>query len=281
MLVALAVAILVSREQHREQRFEEERRRARDRIQTRARDILADYEETRQGWFWETDRRALLTYVSGPVAEALGHSADKLIGQPLVELFDLADTGQEGERTLQFHFTARSAFQELAVRAAIPGEERWWSVSGRPIHDEFGNFVGFRGSGTDLTAKRRSEEHASRLAQLQFADRPRQPLPDVADAREDPASPHEANRACAVMLLDLDRFKHVNDTLGHPAGDALLKQVAQRLERTAGEAGQVGRLGGDEFEVICPAGSSASRSAHLAAEIIHRSRSPIRSTASA
>jgi hypothetical protein len=65
VLVALAVAILVSREQHLEQRYEEERRRARDRIQTRARDILADYEETRQGWFWETDRRALLTYITG------------------------------------------------------------------------------------------------------------------------------------------------------------------------------------------------------------------------
>src|SRR5690606_31444132 len=138
ILVALAVAVLVSREQHREQRLEEERRRARARIQTRARDILADYEETRQGWFWETDRRGLMTYVSAPVADALGHAPETLIGRPLVELFDLADTGHEGERTLMFHFTARSAFQELPVRAAIQGEKRWWSVSGRPIHDEFG-----------------------------------------------------------------------------------------------------------------------------------------------
>ena len=66
VLVALAVAILVSREQMREQRLEEERRRARDRIQTRARDILADYEETRQGWFWETDRRAPADLRLGP-----------------------------------------------------------------------------------------------------------------------------------------------------------------------------------------------------------------------
>src|SRR5690606_23755403 len=63
VLVALAVAVLISREQMREQRLAEERRQARDRVQTRARDILADYEETRQGWFWETDRRGLLTYI--------------------------------------------------------------------------------------------------------------------------------------------------------------------------------------------------------------------------
>jgi diguanylate cyclase (GGDEF)-like protein/PAS domain S-box-containing protein len=274
VLVALLVATLVSREQHHEQRLEEERRRARDRIQTRARDILADYEETRQGWFWETDRRALLTYISAPVAQALGHAPEKLIGEPLLTLFDLADSGQEGERTLQFHFSARSAFQELAVRAAIPGEVRWWSVSGRPIHDEFGNFVGFRGSGTDLTAKRRSEEEASRLAKYDsltgLANRFQmsQALGKIL------GSPHESDRACAVLLLDLDRFKHVNDTLGHPAGDALLKQVAQRLERTAGQAGQVGRRGGDEFEVIVPGRIARKQVGDLAAEIIETLSQP-------
>ena len=274
LLVAAAMAVLVSAEQRREQRFEDERRQARDRIQTRARDILSDYEETRQGWFWETDRRALMTYISAPVAQALGHSPDKLIGQPLVGLFDLADMGQEGERTLQFHFTARSAFQELAVRAAIPGEERWWSVSGRPIHDEFGNFVGFRGSGTDLTAKRRSEEQASHLAKYDSLTGLANRFQMSQTLEKILTSPHESNRACAVLLLDLDRFKHVNDTMGHPAGDALLKQVAQRLERAAGQAGQVGRRGGDEFEVIVPGRIEHKQIGHLAADIIHALSEP-------
>ena len=140
LLAALAVAVLVSREQLHEQRCEDEDRQARDRVQTRARDILRDYEETRQGWFWETDRRSQLTYISAPVAQALGRTPEQLIGQPLVDLFDLADTGQEGERTLMFHLSARSAFLELPMRAAIKGEGRWWSVSGQPIHDDYDNF---------------------------------------------------------------------------------------------------------------------------------------------
>ncbi|WP_250893571.1 EAL domain-containing protein [Croceibacterium selenioxidans] len=274
VLVALIGAILVSREQMREQKAEDERARARERVQTRAGDILADYEQTRQGWFWETDRRSLLTYVSAPVAEAVGRTAEELVGQPLVSLFDLGDTSQESERTLLFHLNARSAFQELTVRAAIWGEERWWSVSGRPIHNEYGNFVGFRGSGVDLTAKKLSEDHASRLAHYDsltgLANRFQmsQALEKTLTSRQ------RANRACSVMLIDLDRFKQVNDTMGHPVGDALLKQVARRLEAAVDKMGQVGRLGGDEFQVVVPGRISRNDVGELASRIIHSLSQP-------
>jgi diguanylate cyclase (GGDEF)-like protein/PAS domain S-box-containing protein len=273
-LAAGAVAaVLVAREQSRLDYRRAKHRQARDRAQTRARDILADYEETGQGWFWETDRRSQLTYVSAPVAKLLGESQDALIGRPLTSLFDLG-RGDEGERTLLFHLSARSAFQELAVRAASGTDERWWSVSGRPVHDQFDNFVGFRGSGTDLTEKRRSQEQASRLAHYDsltgLANRLQmsQLLEKILSARR------QMNRCCAVLLLDLDRFKHVNDTMGHPTGDALLKQVAQRLERTVGKLGRVGRLGGDEFQIIVPERLDRAPLAELAQGIIHSVSQP-------
>ncbi|WP_082124916.1 EAL domain-containing protein [Aurantiacibacter luteus] len=274
LAVAFVVAALVTREQMNVQRVERDRLDAQERAMTRARDILADYEETGQGWFWETDRRSLLTYVSPPVAKALKRNPDRLLGQPLTKLFDLEDTGDEGERTLKFHLSARSAFGELPVRAAIDQEERWWSISGRPIYDQFDNFVGFRGSGTDLTEKRRSQEQATRLARYDaltgLANRFQmsQALERILEA------PVEANRHCAVMLLDLDRFKQVNDTMGHPAGDALLKQVSGRLERAVGTMGQVGRLGGDEFKVIVPTRVEEATLVALAREIIHSLSQP-------
>jgi diguanylate cyclase (GGDEF)-like protein/PAS domain S-box-containing protein len=273
LAAGIAATVVAVREQRRLDSIELERSLARDRAQTRARDILADYEETGQGWFWETDRRSQLTYISAPVAELLGRTQDSLIGRSLTQLFDLK-LGQEGERTLMFHLSARSAFQELPVRAALAGEERWWSVSGRPIYDQFDNFVGFRGSGTDLTEKRRSQEKVSRLANYDSLTGLANRLQMSQLLEKILAAPQEMNRSCAVMLLDLDRFKHVNDTRGHPVGDALLRQVAQRLERTVGKSGRVGRLGGDEFQVIVPNRRDRSRVAQLAHDIIHSLSQP-------
>src|SRR3546814_20423473 len=75
-------------------------------------------------------------------------------------------------------------------------------------------------------------------------------------------------RPTALFLLDLDRFKAVNDTLGHQTGDELLKQVAQRLQRAIGDKGLVGRLGGDEFEVVLPAETNRDRLGELAPSVI-------------
>ena len=273
----IALSVSVARYQSRIDREAAEESMADARVRNRAIDILREYEGTRQGWFWETDRRGQLTYLSEPIAEQLGSKSRRLLGRPILDLFDLGYENRTGERTINFHLSARSAFQELAVRAADGaknGEERWWSISGRPIYDSFQNFCGFRGSGTDLTEKKRSAEHASRLAHFDsltgLANRFQmsQSLDKILSA------PQERNRECSVFLLDLDRFKHVNDTLGHPAGDALLKQVAQRLESTVGDMGRVGRLGGDEFQVILPGRNGEEKLGHLAGDIIRSLSQP-------
>lgn len=274
LALGLAIAIVAYRHQHAIDIVVREKAEKDQRAQTRAQEILADYEETGQGWFWETDRRGHMTYLSGPVAETLGRKVNELIGRPFTELFNLKELSGEGERTLTFHLSARSSFSDLAVRAAVNEEERWWSINGRPTYDTFNNFAGFRGSGTDLTEKRRSQEHASRLAHfdsltgLSNRFRMSQTLEKILLA------PQVNQRACAVFLLDLDRFKQVNDTLGHPAGDALLKHVSQRLERVVGKMGRVGRLGGDEFQVILPGKIERDLLAQLAVRVIESLSQP-------
>ncbi len=268
------VALLVSRQEAKIEREQSEAESTAQRIARRAEDILHDYEQTRQGWFWETDRRGILVYLSQPVADVLGKPLGQLLGRSLSDLFSLREGDQDNERTLAFHFSARSAFAELAVRAAAPGEPRWWSISGRPIYDEFHNYVGFRGSGTDLTEKKRSEEHASRLAHYDLLTGLANRLQMSQTLEKILNAPQEQHRNCCVFLLDLDRFKQVNDTMGHPAGDALLKQVGQRLSRTVGEMGMVGRLGGDEFQIVVPGRIERERLGHLAREVIHALSQP-------
>jgi diguanylate cyclase (GGDEF)-like protein/PAS domain S-box-containing protein len=275
LLIGCGVGVITAWLQSRRSRAIDDQQREIDSAQVRAEELLAEFEQTGQGWFWETDRRGMVTYLSPTISRLLGCKDGEMLGRPFTGLFILDHANREGERTLNFHLSARSSFQELSVRAATPGEEeRWWSVSGRPVHDSFNNFLGFRGSGHDLTEKKRSQEDASRLAHYDsltsLANRFQmsQTLEKILNSQR------EEQRACAVMLLDLDRFKQVNDTMGHPAGDALLTQVAQRLERTVDKVGRVGRLGGDEFQVIIPGALRREELAALGTRIIENLTHP-------
>ena len=212
----------------------------------RASRFIEEFEQAGHGWFWETNARGALTYVSDKLAADIKAPAQSLIGRTLTDLIDTGST-DGSERTLGFHLSARLPFTDITVRAA--GLETSWLLSGTPIFDEHGRFFGFRGIGTDLTERMRTDEEINRLAKYDSLTG----LPNRALMRrtlEDALRSAVRPQDCALFLIDLDRFKNVNDTLGHPIGDALLKQVGHRLQNAIGDCGQIGRLGGDEFEAV-------------------------------
>jgi diguanylate cyclase (GGDEF)-like protein/PAS domain S-box-containing protein len=230
--------------------------------------LLRNYEESGQGWFWSTDAQGRLTYITASVARLMGRDRSALLGTLFTELFLPADSQGDRQRTLPFLLTRQSKFHELPLRSAFEGDDRWWAISGRPQFDDAGKFAGYRGSGTDITEQRRSAEDASRLALYDsltgLANRFH--ISKKLDATL--AAFAQQQRSCAIMLLDLDRFKQVNDTLGHPAGDALLKQVAQRLLKIVGDREMVSRLGGDEFQIILPDIEDRGKLGDMATDII-------------
>ncbi len=246
----------------------------RERRRHRAEDIMNDYEETGQGWFWEVDRRGCTSYLSQSVLNVLGRDERAVIGKPFLDLFHFDAAHEKDDRTLSFHLSARSSFQDLSVRAASTEEERWWSISGRPAYDDFHNFIGFRGSGTDLTEQRRNEANVARLAKYDSLTGLANRFQMQQILEKTLSAPQPRQRECNVMLLDLDRFKYVNDTFGHPVGDKLLKQIAQRLERSVDLVGRVGRLGGDEFQIAIPGRMETDALAQLAQDIIHSVSQP-------
>jgi len=240
----------------------------------KARRFVADFEASGRGWFWETNADGALTYVSEPLAAHLGLDAAELIGRRFEEvlLLDCAD-GDDSRRTLGFHLCARFPFAEVVVRAPA-ADDVWWSLSGSPNFDDYGRFLGFRGLGSNLSEQLRNEAEASKLARYDSLTN----LPNRAMMRsmldQALANADARRRGCALMIIDLDRFKQVNDTLGHPVGDKLLKKVAGRLTEVLGEDGQVGRLGGDEFEAILPGIEEEGRLSELARRLIEQVSRP-------
>ena len=231
--------------------------------------MIAEFEGQGTGWFWEADRFGRVTYLSGAVAAELTRAAAiPPVGRMLTDLFQMDGETPGTERTLAFHLSSRTSFTDYPVRAAGTAADRWWSISGRPLLDDGGRFAGFIGSGSDLTERRRSEAEITRLAMFDGLTG----LANRAHMRSslDKTLAHApgAFRPVALFLLDLDRFKQVNDTLGHQAGDALLKQVAQRLTRGVGDVGLVGRLGGDEFQLLLPGIDNRDSLAILARDLI-------------
>ncbi|MCC6926958.1 EAL domain-containing protein [Novosphingobium sp.] len=232
--------------------------------------LLRDYEASGLGWFWSSDGEGKITYISDCVAETMGVPRSQLLGQAVQSLFILErDEDDIHERTLPLILSARKTFSDLQVRAALDQSEIWWSISGRPQFGSDGTFIGYRGNGNDITATRQSQKDASRLAQYDsltgLANRHRmgKRLNATLTAYQ------SAKRACAVMMIDLDRFKQVNDTLGHPAGDELLKQVANRLQRVVTDKScEIGRLGGDEFQIMLPDIDDRGRLGEIAMTII-------------
>ncbi|MBA4052303.1 MAG: GGDEF domain-containing protein [Erythrobacter sp.] len=231
-------------------------RRAVERISVPDRSVvLSEVEELGIGMFWATDADGNLSFLSSRALADLGVGAADLIGTPLTSVFDdiEQEAGAPTQRSLAFKLKARSKLDEQIVALTdAHGSTRWWRLNGRPLLDAAGNFRGYRGSAVDISAQYAYETQVTRQSQVDeltgLANRRK--LNDRLTAML--AAFRVSQRSCALMMLDLDRFKQVNDTMGHPAGDELLKQVATRLQSIVKDAGEVGRLGGDEFQVLLP-----------------------------
>ena len=230
-------------------------------------DLCHAFEALNLGSFWSTDAEGRITYMSGNAEAALGSGRD-LLGQSFLEMFRPPEGDGDRKRTLTFAFVRKLRFDRVVASSQVGGKQLWWSISGEAQYDSYGEFAGFKGHLVDVTSERQSAEESSALAM-------NDPLTGLLNRRhmaqllERTITAYAVQRrSCATMFIDLDRFKQVNDTLGHPVGDALLKQVAERLVRVVGDKDRVCRLGGDEFQVILPDVDDRGRLGDLAGSII-------------
>ena len=224
--------------------------------------LLQEYEQRGVGWLWAVDAENRVTYISSRMSTLLGRPASQLLGHSLPAL--LGGHAELGRVLLE-----RQPFNSLEMELDTPRGARWISIAGDPIIDTAGRFEGFRGVGSDITEIRQTQERLTHLANVDVLSG----LPNRGRVRqllgEALRQATTTNVPCAIMFLDLDGFKPVNDTFGHPKGDAVLRAVAKRLVDEVGPDGHVGRMGGDEFAIVIGDAQSRKQVELLADRIIN------------
>ena len=234
--------------------------------------LLREFEEGEADWLWQIDTSRRVRTVSPRFAYALGMDPQDIDGKPFIQLI-AGPTWETGQFPSSLHDLAerlkrRESFANLLVRVMIKDEQRWWELSGTPKFDESGAFDGFRGVGSDVTEQRESAEKIARMARYD----PLTGLPNrmmLTEALGEAMRYAEQWRTrCAFLMIDLDRFKAVNDTLGHQVGDRLLARVSERLKEQMTDNEVCGRLGGDEFAIVVRDASDLERVANVAERVI-------------
>jgi diguanylate cyclase (GGDEF)-like protein/PAS domain S-box-containing protein len=234
--------------------------------------LLREFEENEADWLWQIDTARRIRSASPRFAYALGVDSGEIEGKSFIQLI-AGEAWESGQFAPSLHDLAerlkrRESFSNLIVKVNVIGGRRWWELSGTPMLDDDGKFVGYRGVGSDVTERRESDEKIAYLARYDtLTGLPNRMM--LTEALGDAMRYAEQWRTrCAFLMIDLDRFKAVNDSLGHLIGDQLLAQVSDRLKELITDNELCGRLGGDEFAIVIRDASEAGKVERVAQGVI-------------
>ncbi|MCJ2006046.1 EAL domain-containing protein [Methylobacterium sp. J-092] len=242
-------------------------------------DLLRLAQEAAEAGIWEWDMRDDVVRLSSMSARM--HNLPVPVGQDAMEIpladwkvqvhpDDLPKVWDEVKRAIADRTTYSCEFR--IANPAVPAEPRWMQSFGRMLDDAAGEPVRCVGLQIDITDRKVSEARIAHVASHDnLTDLPNRV---VFHATLERCLADLGNGQAALLCLDLDRFKTVNDTLGHHAGDRLLRVVADRLRDSVGNEGVIARLGGDEFAIILP-GDGLETAQALARTVIDAIGQPI------
>ncbi|KJK17716.1 EAL domain-containing protein [Pseudomonas sp. NPDC087612] len=229
--------------------------------------------EAASDWIWETDRHHRLSYLSQRFVAVTGFQSEDWLGQPLNQLLSCETTpliqwlDNQADSDSQQVANLRCAYRDHT------GQVRFCRVSARSIVFD-GKLVGYRGTASDITdevaAHARIQHLSMHDALTGLANRNKlSRFLDQALLKGQDATP------LTLLLLDLDSFKPINDSLGHAAGDAVLLEVAARLRESTRDGDLVARLGGDEFVLVMNGMDSRNEIDRFCARLIDSLHQPI------
>ena len=254
---------------------------------------LEDFAGIASDWFWETDHQHRFIYFSNRMEQVTKISRADVLGRER-DIFAAEPSGAAWQAHLA-DLQAHRAFRNFEYRIIRPtdGSVMWLRIAGEPQFDQAGAFTGYRGTGHDVTREKVAmmqleQSNAALAIRNRELDEARQALEQAAYHDTLTGLPNRraferalehclgtADGQVALLHLDLDRFKWVNDTLGHQSGDAVLVTAAQRISAAVGDGGQTYRVGGDEFMVLLTQGISANLAHQTGTAIVTALTRPI------
>ncbi len=235
---------------------------------------FADVVEAAGEFVWEYDGEARFVYVSDKVESVLGYTPVELLGRLPTDFMPQ----QEAERVrhwMRDHLGARKPFRGFEYLSETKdGRLIWLEANGVPFRSADAR-EGYRGTALDITERKRAEQRIEELATRDALTG----LPNrlLLNDRLGHALVNARRKAelLALLFVDLDNFKTINDSLGHPVGDALLKQVAARLAGVMRKGDTLARLGGDEFVVLLEGLREAEDAGAVAQKVLRALAEPI------
>lgn len=196
------------------------------------------------------DGHANAVFCNRRFAELLGYTREEVLGRPGFELIASADRARLVQR-LETRAKGRADTFEVRLLKKN-GEELWVRLVATPMMDEAGTYIGSLAMISDISTQRRVEEALQHVARSDAITRLPNRLALVDRLAQTLAQAARQQSTLAVLFLDLNRFKTINETLGHRVGDALLRAVAERLRECMGSGDLIARFDGDTFAIILP-----------------------------
>ncbi len=206
--------------------------------------------ESTDNWYWEIDKFGIYRYCSKQIKDILGYEVYEVLGKSPFEFMDKKEATRVSDMFSEILESKKDIVNLENQNLTKDGKVKYFLTNGKPFYDENGEFLGYRGMDRDISQEKNDIEVINQLAYYDTLTSLQNRYMCVKTITDELLLCKKYKRKSALLFLDLDNFKIINDSMGHTHGDAVLKFLSKRIKKSIGDIAYISRFGGDEFVVL-------------------------------